>query len=221
MNMRIFSVFLLCICLGLYFLYTTFQMENPKIAELEFQIQSLEQDLLDLEIQKSLAQYELESFKQYVAVHLPENIEGQKYQVRNIASLVSSSQGEVVDLAKFKFEKIREAYLDKNYEWVNRELSDFLETHIDSVYILEGYFLLANSYYNSNLYEKSLETIHVLLTQFPESEMTGLGLLVMGDILESMERWEEAQDIYKSIEKNFKFQELKKEATRRLERIRF
>ncbi len=216
MNTRLFSFFIFLICVGIYTVYLQFQIEFSGNEELVVKIERLEYELQQQHAKSDIAQYELESFKQYVAVNLPTRIEGQSYSVRNIASLVTVSETKLIDKPKMDFAKIRENYLQHNYEAANTELKTFVETYTDSSYILEAYFLMANSYYKTKQYERSLSAINFLVKQYPESEMTGLGLLLMGDILETQERWDEARDIYNSIQKNFKFPELKEKAKQRL-----
>lgn len=220
MNTRLFAFFTLLLCMGIYAFYLNFQIEFSGEIELQAKIEQLERQLYQERTQRELAQYEIESFKQYVAMNLPERIEGQSYAVRNIASLVTPSDKQLLDKPKVEFNKMKDLYLEKRFEDVNAQLPLFIEKYNDSAYILEAQFLLANSYFHEQKYEKSLAAIRFLVAQYPESEMTGLGLLLMGEILEKQERWDEAKEVYQSVDKNFKFPEIKKKAIERMGKLK-
>jgi TolA-binding protein len=206
--------------MAIYSFYLNFQIAFSGKIELQTKVEQLERQLLHERTQKELARYEMESFKQYVAMNLPERVEGQSYGVRNIASLISPSDKQLLDKIKIEFQRFKELYLNQKFDAVNAELPLFIEKYNDSPYVLEAQFLLANSYYKTQMYEKSLSAIHFLVNQYPESEITGLGLLLMGEILEKQERWDEAKEVYQSVEKNFKFPELKKKAQERMSQLK-
>ncbi len=218
MNTRLFAFFILLMLFGIQGAFLTFQNELDGREVLELEILSLKQELERERTKAEVARYELESFQQVVAATLPNNIHQKEYSVRNIASIVVDHEPLAVK-PSIDFSTIKKVYLSSEFEKSAVQLRDFIKTYPESAYVLEAYYLQAMSYYKSKQYENAIATIDILVKQYPSSEMTGLGLLVMGDIMKSKERYDEAKQIFLTVKNNFPYPELKKQAQVKLEEI--
>lgn len=219
MSTRVLATFILIMLFGIQAVFLTFKGELDGRQELEFELASLKKELEREKAKTEVAYYELESFRQKVALTLPKNIPQQNYSIRSIASVVTKTKPLEIK-AKINFSEVKKLYLDQKYEKAAVELKEYTETYPESPFVLEAYYLLAMSYYKSKQPEKALKTVDILVEQFPGSEMTGLGLLVMGDIMKSQERYDDAKEIYNTVKRNFVYPELKKQAEIKLEEIK-
>lgn len=219
MSTRLFAFFILLMLFGIQGAYLSFKSEFDGRQELEFELVSLKKELEREKAKTEVAYYELESFKQQVALAMPKNIPQQDYSIRSIASVVSDTKPLEIK-AKLQFSEIKKLYLSSHFEKAAIELKDYTKNYPESPFVLEAYYLLTMSYYKSSQHENALKTVDILVEQFPDSEMTGLGLLVMGDIMKSKERYDDAREVYNTVKKNFSYPELKKQAEARLEEIK-
>jgi TolA-binding protein len=219
MSTRVFAFFILIMLFGIQAVFFAFKSELNGKQELEFEIASLKKELEREKIRTEIAYYELESFRQKVAVSMPKNIPQQNYSIRSIASVVSSADPLEIK-PKIQFSEIKKTYLDQKYEKASVDLKEYIKTYPESPFVLEAYYLLTMSYYKSAQHESALKTVDILVEQFPGSEMTGLALLVMGDIMKSKERYDDAKEIYTTVKRNFSFPELRKQAEAKLEEIK-
>lgn len=218
MNTRLFAFFILLMLFGIQGAFLTFQNELDGREVLEYEVANLKKQLEQEKVKAEVARYELESFQQVVAATLPKSIHQKDYSVRNIASIVVDGEPLAVK-PSLDFATIKKMYLDSDYEKSAVQLRDFVKTYPESTHVLEAYYLQAMSYYKSKQFEKAIETIDILVKQYPSSEMTGLGLLVMGDIMKSKERYDEAKQIFLTVKNNFPYPELKKQAQAKLEEV--
>lgn len=219
MSTRLFAFFILLMLFGIQGVFLTFQNELSGKQELEFQVAKLQRELDREKAKTEIAYYELESFKQKVAINLPSHIPEQAYSVRNIASLVTETAP--LDIkSKLEFSEIKKLYLANNFTKAAVELKGYASTYPESSFVLEADYLLVMSYYKSSQYDNAIQAVDILVEQFPDSEMTGLSLLVMGDIMKKKERYDEAKQIFTTVKKNFPYPELQKQAEAKIEEIK-
>lgn len=219
MSTRVFAFFILLMLFGIQGVFLTFQNQLDGRAELEFKVSNLEKQLEREKAKTEIAYYELESFKQKVAMTLPSHIPQQSYSVRNIASIVTETKP--LDIkAKLQFSQIKKLYLENNFNKAAVELKEYVSTFPESPFVLEANYLLVMSYYKSSQFDNAIQAVDILVEQFPDSEMTGLGLLVMGDIMKKKERYDEAKQIFTTVKKNFPYPELQKQAEAKIEEIK-
>lgn len=216
MSTRVLAFFILILLFFIQGVYLTFRNQLDGRAELEFKVANLEKELEREKAKTEIAYYELDSFKQKVAMTLPKDIPQQAYSVRNIASIVTETKP--LDIkARLQFGQIKKFYLDGKYDKAAVQLREFVETFPESPSVLEAYYLLVMSYYKSSQFDNAIATVDILVDQFPDSEMTGLSLLVMGDIMKENERYDEAKQIFLTVKKNFPYPELQKRAAIKIE----
>jgi TolA-binding protein len=219
MSTRSFAFFILLMLFGIQGVFLTFQNQLNGKQELEFKLAKLQTELDREKAKTEIAYYELESFKQKVAINLPSHIPQQAYSVRNIASIVTETKP--LDLkSKLEFSEIKKLYLGNNFTKAALELKEYTSMFPESPFVLEANYLLVMSYYKSSQYDNAIQAVDVLVEQFPDSEMTGLSLLVMGDIMKKKERYVEAKQIFSTVKKNFPYPELQKQAEAKIEEIK-
>jgi TolA-binding protein len=214
MSNRVLATFTVMLLFVLQAVFIVAQKEYDGNQNVAFENEQLKGQLSQQRAKTEVAYYELDSYKQKMAVVLPKNIPTQKYQVRNIASLVRDGNSNLSVLSiDLEFKEIKKDYRNKNFEKVQVELQRFIQTYPESAHILEAYYLYVNSLYQLSQYERCVKAIDILVQQYPESEMTGLSLLLMADIFQKQERYDEAKEIYKTIMQNFPYPELQKRAS--------
>ncbi|MBV2169181.1 MAG: hypothetical protein KUL82_10795, partial [Bdellovibrio sp.] len=70
-------------------------------------------------------------------------------------------------------------------------------------------------------FRSSLSEIDTMVTQYPQHDLTGFILLRMGQISELNNQTEEASEIYKTVFKNFKNEDLKKQAKKLAQSVEY
>lgn len=186
-------------------------------------IARLEQDKRHAELRSQLAVDQLNEFKSQVAIVLPEavNEKGtrESYPLRQLASVVAKGEPLVIERASSAFEKAKAEFREKHFEDTVALLQNLIEQHPESTHIIDAYFLLAESQYQTGQEERAVETIETMISLFPESELTGFSLLRLGKIFEKQERLEDAADIYRSVLKNFPQPEIVSQASAALKSV--
>jgi TolA-binding protein len=220
MSTRLFAFFILIMLFGVQSVFFSFQNQLDGKQELVYEIEILKKQLEEEKLKTEVAYFQLESFKQKVAIALPKNIPQQEYSVRSIASFVTDSKKPLDINIDLKFSQIKKLYKKNQFESAALKLKEFIQTYPESSHVLEAYYLLVMSYYESSQFDSALKTVDILVEQFPASEMTGLGLLVTGDIMLKKERYDEAKEVYQTVQNKFPFPELKKQAQKKLEDTR-
>lgn len=173
-------------------------------------------------VQRQLAE-ELKTYKNYVAQSLPQATRGLKsdreiYAGRTLASvLLRSPEVQLLGVGPEELiAKGKQEFKKKHYKESYKLFKEVSEKFSDSPYIVESFFLQAESAFQNRDYEKYLESTNKMVTLFPENEMTGFLLLRLGQIYESQDRFREADQVYKTIVGSFQNTELKKQAELKL-----
>lgn len=191
---------------------------------LSVKLERAEQAREEAEFKAQIAAHQLADYQQHVATLLPGAIEKAKdpveaYPLRQLASLVTTSDALPIERASGHFEKCKRAFRDQLFEEASRGLKDLLEKYPESIHAVEAHFLLAETQYQMKDFEQSLSTIDTMIGQYPESELTGFALLRLGRIFEMQDRLEDAADVYRSVLGNFKQPELVKQAQSSLKAV--
>lgn len=206
--------------------YTQFQQyfENPEIYEKE--IQKLQLDVAKTQLQKELLKDQLIEFQMEVAKIVPETIKkapkGERsYPLRNLASLVLTKDQEAYQNSKMKSDLnlSKKHFSEKKYKIASEKLVQFISDYPFSIDITEAFFLLAESYFQLEDYERCLLTVEKMIELFPENELTGFAMIRMGKIYEVQERPEQAVDIYQTILQVFPMRGLASQARKSLNSV--
>lgn len=193
------------------------------------QISELEWKLKNQELKTEISRYQAEDYRQYLAGLLPDVVE--KYhlklnpesnqQLRNFASVViePDHQSVQIDSTFSQMIKAKKAFSEKQYSETEKILRQLILERGDSPYVVEAYFLLIESEYQLQDYDNCIEHIDSMMSLYPENQLTGFALLRLGKILESQDRYEDAAQIYKAVQKSFKLEQIKHQADNYLKSI--
>nr|BFD59727.1 hypothetical protein CKG001_18340 [Bdellovibrio sp. CKG001] len=182
--------------------------------EYEMRLANLQKQVEKEKFNNSLLSYQLKDFQQTVAQVLPDNKTLQaKYELKNLAAVVRAPASEdSLDLSGALYEKGKRYFNGQEYDRAIREFNKLIETYPLSQHNVEARFFIAESYFLKKDYRSSLGQIDEMVTQYPQHDLTGFILLRMGQISEMNSQTEEAAEIYKTVAKNFKNENLKKQA---------
>jgi TolA-binding protein len=222
LSLGLFSQFCLILILGLTIVY--YKSENyferqqlladmPKdnsdvIEKKEFELRVVRAQMEEVKAE-TLALLEKEA-------PLPSNslvLQNLRSQLRSPASVPE------IDMSLLEAEKIKKAFRDKNYFQVTSLAETFLNKNSQSSLIPEITFFASESYFLNHQYDKAINSIEKMTSQFPEHIMTGYALLRLGQISEKADQNAEAISIYKIIQNQFKDKGLVDEATQRISRL--
>lgn len=180
------------------------------------------QTLLEQEkIKTAIAYYELENMRQNVATILPKNTISENYPVRALASISRETKNKPLEefASTTVFNKAKEEFRAKNYKKSNALFTQMIHDYKYSIHLPEAHFLLIEGLYQAGEFETCLKELDVMVSQFPENELTGFSMIRMGQIFEKRERLEEAKSVYQSVLRSFENKELKKQAQISLEKL--
>nr|BFD63091.1 hypothetical protein BdHM001_17720 [Bdellovibrio sp. HM001] len=182
--------------------------------EYQMRLANLQKQVEKEKFNNSLLSYQLKDFQQTVAQVLPDNKTLQaKYELKNLAAVVRAPASEdSLDLSGALYEKGKRYFNGQEYDRAIREFNKLIETYPLSQHNVEARFFIAESYFLKKDYRSSLGQIDEMVTQYPQHDLTGFILLRMGQISEMNSQTEEAAEIYKTVAKNFKNENLKKQA---------
>jgi TolA-binding protein len=174
------------------------------------------------EMKTQLAHYQMRDFQQTVAALIPSASKNlPDYQKRTIASLVVEPDLEKVkiDLSSSFFEKGKSAFRESDFESAISNFKNMLEKYPLSKYTIDAYFLLVESRYQAGEIDDCIDTIDLMVSLFPEHDLTGFALIRMGQIFVGRDRLEDAEQIYRLTLKEFKNPDVHEQAARLLKEI--
>lgn len=210
----VFVVFCLSLALGFMGVYAVFVGYFDGHQLHEIQVAQLQKQIKKEQFNNTLLTYQLKDFQQTVAQVLPTDKTLQaRYDLRNLASIVRSpASDDGIDLSNVIYEKGKKYFNNRDYDKAIQEFYRLLDKYPLSQYGVEAHFFIAESYFLKNDYRNSLSEVDQMVTQFPQHDLTGFILLRMGQISEINGQTEEASEIYKTVVKSFKNEDLVKQA---------
>lgn len=210
MKARDFSLFVLCLILGLFQIFSSVRFHFSGKDELEHKVEQLNKDLLKEKSQFEVTNYNFEAFRIEVARVAPGwiNESGQtekdklhNHLVRGLASVAlrGKEANTKVLLSETLLERAKKAYQTKDYERAEELLLKVIQQHPYSARVVEAYFLLSESVFRQGRDKDCLRYVSLMVEQFPEHELTGFAMLRAGQIYERQRRSEEAAEVYRTI----------------------
>lgn len=201
--------------MGLMQAYHFFQSYYSQEENLKRQVSVMQTQLEKESLRVNLAQVQLEEFKQDVAVLMPNVIkkEPHNYSMRKLASVVSSpDEIQGIMTAKKAMQLAKDKFQLHDYSGSYKILKWIMEYHSESLQFVEASFLAVESLYMLKRDEECLDLVEMMLSMYPEDQLTGFAMLRMGRIMERNDKAEDAEVIYKLVLKNYKNEKLLKEA---------
>lgn len=226
MKSQAFLLMALVVLVGNLEIYRHFQFYFSGTDELKVQNKDLKEKIKSQELKFNLVQYQFDEFKQDVATHLPEvaakmrEIE-QGYPIRNIASLVTTPlEIQRIEKASSLFEKGKKQFRDGKFKISNRIFQTLVEKYPESVHVIESYFFLIEGKYQTKELEECVTFVEMIMSKYPENDLTGWSLLRLGKVYEIQERFEDAVEVYKTVIGTYSDSQLKKQADVQLKLIK-
>lgn len=192
--------------MGLMQSFFTFQNYfSPHKNNLQ-KIAHLKETLQREKLKVSQLENQVVDFQQEIAVQLPalEKLKGGplQFQMRNLASITQKPLS-VFDMSGVLNERARSQFRDQDYKAAIQSFRELTQKFPTSPLVVEGYFFWAESLFLNKQAQECLDVIEVMMTQFPQHELTGFIMLRMGQILQSRNRAEEAKEVFKAVAKAF------------------
>lgn len=211
-----FLSFILVLVAGYVALNGWLHVKMSPVTRLQKQLEVVERGRQVSEFRQQLAAHQLADYQQQVATLMPEALKGKGevdgYPLRQLASVITSSDSIQIERASSLFEKAKKSFREKLFEESNAMLVELITKYPDSVYVVEAHFLLSEGHFQLGELEASVETIEKMISLFPDSELTGFALLRLGRVFEKQDRLEDAADVYRAVLSNFKQNEITKQA---------
>ncbi|MEZ4872594.1 MAG: tetratricopeptide repeat protein [Bdellovibrionales bacterium] len=225
MNNGIFLTFSIFLTALIYTGYITFEHHFRGYDLMEKKVKILVLREKQSELKQKIAEYQLRSFKQEVASVMPEymkevGFEEDNYPIRTLSSVVKKKTDTIdVALGETYFVRAKNLFHQKQFKEAAALFEKFITFHSYSVNIAEAQFLLAESRYQLNELDQAVSTIEGMIQLFPENDLTGLALIRFGKILETQDRNDEAQIIYKTVLQTFNHPDVVNQAKKSLRSI--
>jgi TolA-binding protein len=216
MRPQVFIFIIVTVLVGILQLYSAARDYFDDSEILGKQITKYQRALEEERLRAALVQHQADSLRQRVATLLPDRMQDWKsnYEVRNIASIVrdSAKYDLQIDMASSLLRKGKELFQEKKYDEANKLFLKLTTRFPLSKHVVEAHFLLSEGHYLMGDYDLALDSISVLMTQYPESDLAGFSLVRLGNIFEYQERFEDAAETYRTILKTYKDPLLRKQA---------
>lgn len=214
MTLERFIVFILALTVGLVEVKAFFKTYFSEADALRDRVVQLDKRFRQENLRRELAAHQLAEFRQEVGRLLPGVIDSKSqnnnsYNLRNLASIVLSPTRNLrsemaIERSEILFERAKKDFKNNQFGDATKIFIRIVEQFPDSVNAVEAYFLLAESQFRSDDLDGCVRTLNSMITLFPESQLTGYGLLRLGKIYEGQDRFEDAALIYRTIGHSFK-----------------
>lgn len=130
-----------------------------------------------------------------------------------------ASVSEKIDFTPLNLEKVKTHFREKKYYKVIELAEKEINRSQNSIVLPEIYFFLNESYFLTQQFEKSIDTIEKMLSLFPEHIMTGYAMIRLAQVSEKTDQSEEAVSVYNIILNHFNDPKLVSEVSRLKEKI--
>jgi TolA-binding protein len=217
--LSVFTQFSMLLIMGFMWFYLSVENHFVAYDDTHMKLQAVSKKLEIKEFENLVAKNEIEKFKIETLswMEADKNIPANTTLVFHIRDkLRSPASVKELDLSPLKLEEVRTLFKEKNYSEAISEAEKELEKNPSSTVLPEFLFFLAESYYLTQQYQKSISYIEKLMTLYPENIMTGYAMLRLAHISEKTDQVNEAESVYKIIISQFQEKSLQQEAKKML-----
>lgn len=220
----LFIVFALVLVVLLSQFNTAVQLHFSGAKEARATAEALKQQLNQEKLKNQVLAYQLQDFKQSVSGMVaglkPKNPK-EEYNLRTLASISDSQpEGIKIDYSQSMLNQAKEEFKQKYFQRAISKLEELIETYPLSPHVIEAYFLIAESSFLDNDYQKCLEVIDFMMTQYPQHDLTGFLLLRMAEIFNMRRETDNAIEVYRTVVRQFgQNKQLVKIASTQLDKI--
>jgi len=182
--------------------------------DLKEEVQSQRMEIERQRLRASMAQYEQERFQQYVATLMSNKLKSKDYVERRVASVVTKEIDSSLKLVSGEslISKAKRDYQNQKWESAKYFLVQFCREFPLSELIPEAKFLLVETNYKLRDYFDAIQVAQELVQLFPDSEMTGYAMLRVGQIFIELEKFDDAEQVFQTVEASFNQGTLRQQA---------
>ncbi len=201
---NLFAIFCLVLTLGILLSYGALRDHFSDSKDLLKQVAFWKEQKDRVELRTAVLQDQMRAFQVEVAKTIPEKGPWQSFDQKNLFSQVRLPASELgVDLSSSELERGRKFFRDHKYTEAIRAFQELIDKYPSSGKAVEARFLLAESLFLSAQYSSCIDEIEIMMTQYPENELTGFIMLRMGQVLQSRNRSFEAAEVYQTVIRRF------------------
>jgi TolA-binding protein len=103
---------------------------------------------------------------------------------------------------------------ENDFKSVVKEAERLVAKYPTSPYVVESHFFMAEAYFKMQKFEKVADVVEIMGEHYPDHILTGFILLRLGQIYEMNNKVDEAQEVYRVIQKEFKQAEIQNQVSR-------
>lgn len=218
MKLRSFLVFIILLFAVITQSYLFFQNHFSGAEIYRKRSEALAKQLENEKLRSYTALYEAQRIRQEVATLLPGKIEDKSsYEVRKLASALQEQEVPEFKRPETILNKGKSLFNAGKFNGAIAAFRLLIERFPDSPETIEAYFLLAESFYQMQSVEDCIDTVEQMISLFPESELTGFGMLRLALLFQQRQLEDDAVQIVQTVKAHFSYhQELKEQADRLL-----
>ncbi len=201
---NLFVIFCLILTLGFVLAYGKFKDYFSDSKDLQKQVAYWREQKDRVELREAVLQDQMRDFEVEVARVIPQKSNRLSFEQKNLLSQVRLPASELgVDLSRAELERGRRFFREQNYTEATATFKNIIEKYPSSGRAVEARFLLSESLYLQGQYPLCIEQIEEMMSQYPENDLTGFIMLRMGQILQSRNRLDEANEVYRTVIRRF------------------
>jgi TolA-binding protein len=200
----LFAIFCLVLTLGIMLAHGAIRDHFSDSKELQKEVAYWKEQRERVELKTSLLQDQMRAFQVEVAKTIPEKAQLQNFDQKNLFSQLRAPASDLgIDLTSAEMERGRKFFREQSYSEAIEIFKELIEKYPSSGKAVEARFLLAESLFLSSQNANCIDQIEVMMTQYPENELTGFIMLRMGQVLQSRNRSVEATEVYRTVVRRF------------------
>jgi len=210
-----FIITCLTVVMGMVGLYAVLNRHFSMRPDYVATIERLQTELESEKLRSSNLAYQLQDYRQAVALALPKRGDLQETSdlIRGLASVSQVNSGDAkVDFSTALLQKGKNLFQKKDFESALKAFHKLEAEYPLSPLVVDAHYFKVECYYYLRDFKKSLDEIDRMVTLFPLHPLTAYVLLRSGQISEANHQTEEALEIFKTVEKSFPDPEVKKQA---------
>lgn len=219
----VFALFCMTLITGLVWTWGTFKSYFAVDPTLPIRLSKLEKEVEKQRFNNTLLTYQIKDYEELLTQVFPgdQSVLSKLAIYKKGAVESHDRQPASVDrkAVEEEFQKALISFKNKKFKMAANQFEDFQDKYPATEFNVKAYFFMAESYFLSKDYKKSMDLIDQMVTQYPDDELTGYILLRMGQMSEVNNQTEEAREVYKVVVRNFKSPELKAQAKKMLETV--
>lgn len=202
--------------------YLEFKNHFSGLSEAQSEIKKLQTQFQRANVQTELVQYQFDLFKQQIAKTIPNVMKDlppeAQSQSRGIASILKQPAQEFLIMAQIEssIDDLKKVFEKKQYQQVIRKGKHILDLHPVSDSLVSVYFMMAESYFQTNEFDQCLAMADFMTKLYPENEKTGYVLLRVGIFLKEKNRLEEAHNMFSLVSHAFAKEQTLKQQSEKL-----